>query len=202
MTQESSDIRINVTEQGKVLADLLAQTRVFYRQAGLMIGAADQLMQRNGWDRVRPGYASVPKDARISHNWMPEDLFHFYKREDGRGGLLRPFYCVIVHNIDEPHLVGEPLASTGWIEFETSNAMEGCGDEAAHAHIWADSRRDDGQFIISLSKPSWPAWAQGVRAATTMALPLVTINTDDDMETKLIKPMLIGLENAMRKAGA
>lgn len=176
--------------------------RTFCGNVGTLLTKANELMKEGGWDHIwrRTPVLEICDDLDDPNCWLPDTFFCYYEQTDSH---ILPFIVVLVDDLCsddyEPDRVKEALISAGWLEYAagTNARDEWDKDLAVHySHLWMKDRRDDGTSCSGDARDVWEndEIEAGTVKVTTFALPLGEISTTDELDEKIVQPLLTALE--------
>ncbi len=178
---------------GRQILTGLAETREFFQQVSLLIRTAEDSLRDEGWVTLFgnkctdiTGHLYKPK------NWMPTKIFRFFVEEeedgdnkdkvlfvgvllDGAGswsGFREPWMTAGFYQFDADKKDVTKFDSWGWISAQLENEREPDGKFQEY-ELTSEEREKD--YLVY--------W-------TTMALPLVSIDSAQTLKEKIIEPLL------------
>jgi len=185
-----------MSTEGAAVITLMGQMRGLFRETALLLKTADDYMKSARW-KLRSNQCvtlrTVPEDPAY---WFPEYAFRFYVSEHHRSILA--FLSAIFDDRSDNGRIVEPLLTGGWHDFGAGSdaAVEQYNANYASWHPHMPDRRDDGTLISVDPRQKWPEDKYKIIRTTTMAVPLVEITKPDDLKTRVIDPLLLGIRGA------
>ena len=166
--------------------------RKVHEDIALLLRTAEEQMGSQGW---RPSEPSCMRDTssnlKTPWKWMPTHVFLFMTNPECRGVLA--FVTVILDDPNHLDHVEQPLVSAGWLE-RPDGKLEGKAEYAyCHCHLRMPGRTDDGR-VVTASADELRDVGQFTRA-TTLAVPLMSLHNVDDLNSRVVKPLMTILPN-------
>lgn len=174
------------------------ELREFCENVGALLTEANELMKGAGWEHIWKFTPVIQVCTKLDDDatcWLPDTFFCYYENNDSH---LLPFIAVLVDDLYaddyDPDRVTEPLITAGWLGYPSgTNAKdEWDKDYGVHySHLWMKDRRDDGTFCSGEARDVWEddETEAGV-TISTFAVPLDQIESSDDLEEKVVRPLL------------
>ena len=184
-----TDATLNVKKAVDSLRDVTGQI-------ALLLKTADGLMDEHGWGIRLRNCVSGSSGIDGSFEWVPGYFFRTYSNDDYP--LITAYVCVILAAPwkGEEKFVTVPLISVCWCYWGNSKKpstelLAGW----APCHIWTEKRKDDGTIIFCDVKKQFPKdFKNGTSEFYSLALPLADIASSADLDSKIIKPFVAGVE--------
>lgn len=172
----------------------LTQTRVFFKQVGLLIRTAEEQLMEAGWESIGGRKSSnITSDYLRPERWMPRDIYRFYVKSNEENDNVNSnlVICIGVLLDQEAAWAGftEPWITCGVYkfnqEFITNNfnywdwvysALEDKHEPEGVFHGWdfSESDEEDDELLYQ----------------AVMALPLVRITDAESLNQLIIIPLL------------
>lgn len=184
-----------MTEDGVKLTGFIEEVLRFCKQVSDMLGAADRLMGESGW-RPWSNTAAYERSGHIyePNKWFPCEVFRFYATEDNLSIL--PFISVLLFDrYNEFYDFNEPLITAGWFDYGKGKKIgKNWYYWYARFHGYIENRKDDGTLYSVTPASDWPEDQQKYnfkfRDFHTFGLPLISIQTAEDLKTKVTDILL------------
>lgn len=173
---------------------LMQQVRQLFEETAKLLQDADKLMIEHEWSPLDVQAVQLRYKVRTPGVWFPQDAFRLYTHEDDAHQRLLSFVSAIFHDREDDQLVKQGLLSAGWLTHKAGIKPASLWlYDYPHAHVWKSGRRDDG--VLTTEPPDdYLKQKYPVESVTTLAVPLFDIQSQDDLRTKVMEPMLDGLQ--------
>ena len=179
-----------MTETDENINSLLQTVEQFYKDISLLLQSADSLVQKHGLKPTDNKAFQILSALDAPAQWQPSVFFRYYVYERKRNWL--PFISVISGNPEKGVRLARPLASAGWYEFEKKTDYF---YDFAAAHLWAKGALDDGTPATMQPSIEWKNYHRDATKATSLAVPLVTTKNTQDLESKIVYPLIKLMES-------
>ncbi len=182
-----------MSEMSIEILKLMKQTRKIFEQVGALLSTADGLMGEAAWDTTTNTCLSGSSASiNLPKQWMPYEVFRFYKKEDSPNLLL--FVCVLLDERDDYESeFSQSLITAGSFNYGESEE----GDKWEYWEYWwsrfhgyMPERTDDGVVHHVDPKIQWPNESYPFEGVSTFAWPLASITNTSDLKEKIIEPLL------------
>lgn len=179
-----------MSEMSKEILKLMIQTRKIFEQVGALLSTADGLMGEAGWDAITNTCLSGSSASiNLPKQWMPYEVFRFYKKEDSANLLL--FVCVLLDARDDYESeLGQSLITAGCFDYGESEVGDKWSYWWSRFHGYMPERTDDGVVHHVDPKTQWPSESYPFETVSTFAWPLASIENTSDLKEKIIEPLL------------
>lgn len=176
-----------------VSRDILLSTRQMRRifeQIGALLFTADGLMGKQGWDTTgNTAVAYSSASIHLPEQWMPREVFRFYKKDDSPDTLL--FICVLLETRSEYEFeLKQSLITAGCFRYGRGEAADKLEYRWARFHGFMPERTDEGAVHCVNSATQWPGEAYPFEQVCTFGLPLASISDSRDLDNNVIKKLL------------
>jgi len=184
-----------MNDTGKNVVAAVAQFRKLYREIGRLLEHADEQMAAQGWEARGNQCVSGSRSLEVPQEWLPVSIFRLYYAEKQKN--LLGFISVIIDDPEAKGRISEPLISAGWCDYGTGKqANQALLWGWAHCHVEQPHRVDDGTVVIEESKEWLEPERWDVVRYGSLALPLVSVTTAEDLRNRIVKPLLAGIDKA------
>jgi hypothetical protein len=179
-----------MTSDGANVVATLRHLRTFYQEIGLLLGSADNLIEKHSWKPTGSlVYGGMSYTLSEPQKWLQQDIFRLYRSEHSKNVLM--FVTVIVDDIEKPSRVTEPLLTAGCFNYPSEKEL---GIQLQHfnyslprGHLNMPGRIDDGTIITAEHNPTPTS---GFVTATTIGMPLLSIENTTALEQRIINPLI------------
>jgi len=180
------------TDGANVVATL-RHLRTFFQEIGLLLGSADNLIEKHSWKRTgNLVYGRMSYTLSEPQKWLQQDIFRLYRSEHSKNVLMS--VTVILDDIENPSRVTEPLLTAGCFDYPSEKEL---GIQLQHFnyslprwHLNMPGRIDDGTIITAEYNPTQ---ISGFVKVATLGVPLVSIETTTILEQRVILPLITEL---------
>jgi len=183
---------------GSNILENFKETKRILSNTSILLQTADSLMIKNGWQSEGQGVRESSSDLKNSARWVPWTLYRFYKKGEI---LRRAFISILLDNQpeDEYGLV-EPLITAGYFDIAAQEHWYYHWSQL-YAYVSDKDERGDGRIIELPFDADWrkrvPSSSVGgkpIGAAKCFAVPLTSVKSSQDLEAKIVSPLLKLLE--------
>jgi|SRR6266496_5707509 hypothetical protein len=180
-----------MSNDGVNIVAALRGLRELCAQIALLLSSADKLMSRDGWITIPGGnvYGRLAYTLAEPRRWIQQDIFRFYKNPKLRH--LACFVSVILDDVEQPHNITVPLLTAGFFDDGVGNesgvSEKNFNYSLARWHLNMPNRNDDGNLIQVEHEPT-PK--ESFKRVATVAVPLLSITDNQDLQNKIITPLL------------
>ncbi|MGF1628697.1 MAG: hypothetical protein ACFCUT_04450 [Kiloniellaceae bacterium] len=174
--------------EGKVIRRVIEQVRELHRSVSLLIRTAESAMNEAGWQNGGSGsYALHEFSYSIDRpdKWMPWEVFRFFKHPDHP----TKWASIAVLLDDAEGRLAEPVVTGALFEFPTAEAV-GFQNWFASIYKAIPGREADGQIHEAARAELSQDWQSSFDRVWCLALPLVDINSEDDLREKIVGRLL------------
>lgn len=174
--------------EGETILGAIRQLRELHRNVSLLLKTADSAMTEKGWVNAKSD-ATALHEMSYSINspdqWMPWEVFRYYKHKDHP--TLLASTAVLLDDFEGR--IPEPLVTAALFAF-------GPGQDFSKFYNWfacifkaVPAREAHGAFF-DISRPQLPQdWQSDFTHAWCFALPLVNINSENDLRQRIAQPL-------------
>jgi len=185
---------IKMSEDGKNILSLVKQIRNLCEETSLLLRTVDERMEKKGWDSYNnTSIAYSSASVQNPKQWFPDTLFRFYKNSRYENILL--FVSIILDDDfwgQYVEKITEPLITVGCFDFGRGNKV-GEKWEYYYAKLYGylGNRKDQGE--VRESPQGWKeefgkGWLPEYYKC--FGLPLTSITNAQDIESKIVEPLL------------
>jgi hypothetical protein len=185
---------VNVDDKATQLIKSMQSVRDFHANVGKLLQAATSAVAESGWivpSRAAACGSTSSKAVYSPRYWIPEDAFQFYRKETDTS--LLAFISVVFDDVQKPARIIQPFASAGWFQF----APGGLGAAGTYEYPWCrlslfndEELCVDGKWRDVEPKKIDMKGNYLLERARVLAYPLFSIQSESDLETHIIKPLL------------
>jgi len=184
-----------MSEDGKNILKLLKQIRDLCENTSLLLQTVDERMEKEGWESYsNTAIAWSSASVQNPKQWFPDTLFRFYTNNSHENILL--FVSIILGDDLRGQYgeeITEPLITAGCFDFGRSfKVVDDWDYYYAKLYGYLKNRKDQGE--IHESAPGWQEkWGKKYWRAESykcFGLPLTSITNPQDIETKIVEPLL------------
>jgi hypothetical protein len=191
-----------MSEAGKNLLKLIKETKKIYEQISMLLRTVDEQMGERDWDDVG-GTVTSDKSGSLYNpeKWSPYYLFRFYTSDKNKNKLA--YVSVLIDDdVDEWYkITDEPLITAGYFKYNKKNINDDdyywsfaqlFGFMEKHQkngkiesyNNWKNDLKKTGIYgnYIDIIKP--------IEKWKCFRLPLTSISSSQDIETKIITPLI------------
>lgn len=172
----------------------LTQTRNFFKQVGLLIRTAEELLLETGWESIGGRKSSnITSDYLRPERWMPQDIYRFYvesnEEDDSSNSNLVIYTGVLLDQEAAWDGFTEPWVTCGIYKFKQAFKAENFNywvwiraalddehgpDGLFHEYDFSESEEEDEELLHQ----------------AVMALPLIRITDAESLNQLIIIPLL------------
>ncbi len=179
---------------GEQILKGLREARKFFEQVSLLIQTADDLLAAEGWEVLSSwqctellGHVSRPKE------WMPTNVYRYYVVDED--SELNKDLALLLGVLLEPEKAWagfkEPWITWGLLQFSSEkNAREFKDWAWVDVHSESEYPPDGHPYQYKRTSEDRGEEQAELVFYSTMALPLVQIQSAEDLKEKVIKPLL------------
>jgi hypothetical protein len=173
----------------------LRQLRTFYQEIGLLLGSADNLIEKHSWKATGSlVYGGLSYTLSEPQKWLQQDIFRLYRSEHLKNALT--FVSVTLDDVEKPSRITQPLLTAGCLDYpsekELGNQLQSFNYSLPRWHLEMPGRIDDGTLIMADHNPI--PTSRFVRAAT-IGMPLLSIENTTALEQRIINPLITELKS-------
>jgi hypothetical protein len=175
---------------GENIIRAIEQLRRLYEQIGLLLETSDDLMQKTSWQLGR-GSTCVGGSSSLRNptEWLPSYVFREYcSKNKSLVSFVAVILCDPRGDADEP--VTTPLLSAGCYDYGRNGRPKNLDYGWTFCHVYFQPRKDDGTFMTTTDREWLEADRWNVIRFSSMAVPLVGIGSAEDLDKKVIQPLL------------
>lgn len=184
-------------QRGTNIVAAVRSLQAFFEEAAKLLKHGSSLMAASGWSVARSAACNSEGSKSVDwpRYWAPEDAFQFYVDEPDSFRLA--YLSIIFDDIKQRGRISVPLVSCGWMSF--SQDYQYRSDKFSYrwcrlALAIEDSLEPDGVFRDVTKKKVDSKDPDRVLIARTMALPLLKIANNRDLDELAISPLLADLD--------
>lgn len=177
--------------QGKTLLTAVNQIRDYFEKISLLLLTADSQMDEHGWKPAQGSTSNAYGSAAIylPRQWLPYDVFRFYKHVDFKHFLL--CISIILDNKGEKNEITEPLISAAIFDYKPKTEIGHWDYGFARWHLAAPNRLDNGEIIeFDPTAGLQENDRYSVNSIHSLALPLTLINDSNALNERIIQSIL------------
>ena len=183
-----------MNNDGKNISTMVAQMRRLCEQIAKLLGTASEMMREKGWECVSNATADNSVSLSKPRLWIPEYFCQFWMSENNSGKLS--FISVILDNRenDSSFQIKEPLLTAGWLDYGPRKKVDDWKNASCTWHVFMPGRKDDGSLLVANPKKAWPDEEHPFIRISTFGVPLTSVTDAESLKSKIIDPLLKGLE--------
>ncbi len=182
-----------MSNNGKNILDLFQQTRKIFEQVALLLRTQEVQMEKKNWKTDR-GTAISDMSYHIKYPswWIPIVAFRFYLNKTNPNKLA--FVSVLLDNHwGDEYTIQEPLITAGFLDFGKEKADGNLDYSYARIYGYLSNKHnlepnsESFSFDMSMLPPSFKG---DFKSGKVFALPLVSIENDKDIRSKITDKLL------------
>jgi len=188
-----------MNDTGKNIVAAVNDFQALFDQIGILLQTADAQMEKREWLSRSNQCVSVSTSVENPDRWFPKFMYRVYYHK--RIKSIVGFVSILLNDVFEDALlpVTEPLLSAGWYDYGKGNkASKGQYQGWTVCHVDHVNRRDDGTVMQNTDKKwlDYDKW--GIESFNSLALPLVSIQSAEDLIKRVIVPINEHLEKSVK----
>lgn len=184
-----------MSDDGKQILESTRNFRRFLENVGKLLSTAEAMMKKHGYESYGKTSCSGGSNSIDWPNyWFPQEAFRFLKHKNGR---ILVVISAILDDINSPDSLTQPLVSAAWFKY---------GEEVGDKWSYNLSR-----IILKVQEYSLDGIMNAIPAEITseisssveisssqaLAVPLVNIQSERDIEEKIIFPVVASLSGVI-----
>ncbi|MFA5771963.1 MAG: hypothetical protein WC974_04450 [Thermoplasmata archaeon] len=181
-----------MTDDGKNILEMMRQLRKLDQQLSLLLKSADEQMNRAGWEAFNNTVMSDSSGSLENPlKWSPDCLFRFYLNGEYPHVLF--FVSVILDDdVQKEYKITEPLITAGCFDAGRGKNVKILDWRWRYAKCYARLENSVHDGEVYASKSNWQKdWDDSkYKLYKCFGYPLVSISTAEDIETKIVQPLL------------
>ena len=185
-----------MSNDGKQILKSTRNFGAYLKNIGQLLSTSGAMLEKHGYKITgNVAYSGTSKSIEYPNYWFPQDAFRFFKHR--KNGIILIVISVILDDVDNPDSLEQPLVSAAWFKY---------GKEVGDHWSYKLSR-----IILSLQEYSLegkmidiPPEIAGefstsveISSSQALAVPLVSIRSERDIEEKIISPLVESLSGAI-----
>lgn len=198
-----------MTDEGTNLSGFIQEILKLCKQISDMLGAADRLMGEEGWQPWQPlsDTAFFERSGNLYEHkkWFPSEVFRLYISENNPH-ILAFISVLLFDRYKEFYHFTEPIISAGWLDYGTGEQVDGnwrpwyarfhgnWRSWYGRFHGYMKDTKDDGTLCQLTPSVDWPKEQEKYdfkfKTASTFGFPLMSINTAEDLKSKITDQLL------------
>lgn len=178
-----------MSDEGKQILESTRNFRNYLENVGKLLSTAGAMLEKHGYEIYsNKAYVGSSTSIEWPDYWFPQDAFRFLTHKKGR---ILVVISAILDDRHNPDSLEQPLVSAAWFKY---------GKEVGDNWEWDFSR-----IILSVQEYSLDGKMMDVPPETeiideykilssqALAVPLVEIQSEGDIEEKIITPLVESL---------
>ena len=177
-----------MSDDGKQILESTRNFRRFLENVGKLLSTAEAMMKKHGYKSYGNTACSGGSNSIDWPNyWVPQDAFRFLTHKNGR---ILVVIAAILDDIKNSDSLEQPLVSAAWFKYR----------KEVGAWEWYFSRiilsvpnyRRDGK-MMDVPPETEIIGSYKILSSQALAVPLVNIQSERDIEEKIISPLVESL---------
>ena len=179
------------SESGANIVAGVEQFRKLYREIGRLLEQADGQMDDGGWKTRSRRCVDGSTQLSQPQDWLRTAVFRLYDCKSQKN--LLAFITVFICDPEGQDRIEEPLVVAGWCDY-------GVGKEAEPGLAWVwkwsichlehKEPKFDGSIIVEEDADWLETTRFGVVRFGSLAYPLLSIGTPEELKVRIIDPLL------------
>lgn len=194
-----------MNDEGRQIIQSTRNFRKYLKNIALLLLCAEAILSLRGYKayggnkKVAIDTGSIDSSANNSEAWLPQDAFRFFIHKEKRNILA--VISVIIDDLHKPDSFTQPIVSAAWFDCGKGNTVgNNWGYVLSRAILCSQNFSLDGKMteippdLIEDYKRLYNAsFSLEIVSSQALAVPLVNIRTERDIEEKIISPLVESL---------
>ena len=181
-----------MSDEGKQILEATRNFRTYLENVGKLLSTAGAMLEKHGYE-IYSNTASVGVSNSIEwpKKWIPRDAFRFFTHNNGR---ILVVISVILDDIEYPNSLGQPLVSAAWFKYRKE-----VGDwkwKFSRIILNGQEYSLDGK-MMDVPPETEIMGEYKILSSQALAVPLVDIQSERDIEEKIISPLVESLSGVI-----
>ena len=184
-----------MSDEGKQILSLTRAVRKYLEDIGQLLSTAEGMLGKRGYIKI--GDVAFPYQNSIKNpeRWLPQDASRFFKNEENSHILA--VISVIIDNLGKPDSFEQPIVSAAWFNCGEGNEVGGSWDYILSRIILSVQNFSLKGEMIDISPELFEEYKRShnsqmslkILSSQVLAVPLVDIQRERDIEERIIKPL-------------
>ena len=194
-----------MNDEGRQIIQSTRNFRRYLKDIALLLLCAEAILNSRGYKayggntKVAIDVRSIDSSANKSETWLPQDAFRFFIHKEKSNILV--VISVILDDLYKPDSFIQPIVSAAWFDCGKGNTVgNNWGYVLSRAILCLQNFSLDGKMteippdlIEDYKRLYNHSFSLEVVSSQALAVPLVDIRTERDIEEKIIKPLVESL---------
>ena len=185
-----------MSDEGKQILASTRNFRTYLTNIGQLLSTARAMLETHGYE-IASTTAWSNSSTHISYPgyWCPQDAFIFFKLR--KNGHILVFISVILDDMNNPDALEQPLVSAAWfkygkevgknLSYNLSRIILSLQEYSLDGKMMHIPPEITGKFSTSVE----------ILSSQALAVPLVDIQSERDIEEKIISPLVESLSGVI-----
>ena len=194
-----------MNDEGRQIIQSTRNFRKYLKNIALLLLCAEAILSLRGYKayggnkKVAIDIGSIDSSVNNSEAWLPQDAFRFFIHKENRNILA--VISVIIDDLHKPDSFTQPIVSAAWFDCGKGNTVgNNWGYVLSRAILCLQNFSLDGKMteippdLIEDYKRLYNcSFSLEIVSSQALAVPLVNIRTERDIEEKIISPLVESL---------
>lgn len=183
-----------MSENGINILNTVKQMKIIYKDISLLLKTVDELIGKKYWNPGWEDQSTCFQKSTLneSQEWMPSEIFRFYKNKDDPYRLC--FVSILIDDDPEGYYtIQEPLVTAGYFNYGKKEIDVNWSYWWHRLYGYTNHTKHDGSiapFIEGKEPNKKISHAYLFDVGEGFGLPLTDIKTEEDIQSKIITPLL------------
>lgn len=198
--------------EGRQIVQSTRKFRKYLKDISLLLLCAEAILNGRGYKtyggnkKVAIDLSSIDSSANNSETWVPQDAFRFFIHKENSNILA--VISVIIDDIHKPDSFTQPFVSAAWFDCGKGNSVgNNWGYVLSRAILCLQNFSLDGKMtdlppdlIEDYKRLKNHSFSLEIVSSQALAVPLVDIQTEHDVEERIIKPLVESLNGKINRS--
>ena len=183
-----------MSDQGKQILESTRNFREYLENVSKLLSTAGDMLEKHGYETGNKtgnnkACGGVSTSIKKPNKWILEDAFRFLTHKNGH---ILVVISAILDDIENPDALEQPLVSAAWFKYGKEVELEDWKWSFSRIILSVQEYSLDGK-IMDVPPETEIIAGYKILSSQALAVPLVDIQSERDIEEKIITPLVQSL---------
>ena len=184
-----------MSDDGEQILESTRNFRTYLENIGKLLSTAEAMMEKHGYETWgNTACSGGSKSIEWPNYWFPQDAFRFLTHKNGR---ILVVISAILDDMDSPDSLKQPLVSAAWFKYGKKVGNKWSYDLSRIILSVQEYDLDGTMNAIPAEITAEFSSSVKILSSQALAVPLVNIQSERDIEEKIISPLAKSLSGVI-----